>query len=241
MTEDFFTAHSGETAPPVPDGPKLCRGEDMRILHSAFLWAYPRMAELVRATAPGDTERSAFVATWLGDIDTTLHIHHEDEDLLLWDRLEQRAPSCALHVGQMRAHHAQVQQILHTIEPLRAEFAATADPDAGTRLAAAYDDMLEVLKVHLRREVVEIVPVAEKVITEREWAQMAERGSKAIPTSRLMPQLGLLLAAAPQEDRVLFFGSIPKPVQLMYRLFGKRQFAAQHRKLWPGVPVPVTI
>lgn len=241
MTNDFFTAHAGETAPPVPEGPKLCKGEDMRILHSAFLWAYPRMAELVRTTPPGDVERATFVATWLGDIDTTLHIHHEDEDLLLWDKLEQRAPACALHVGQMRAHHAQVQEILHTIDPLREQFAATADPAAGTRLAAAYDDMLEVLKVHLRREVVEIVPVAEKVITEREWAQMAERGTKAIPTSRLMPQLGLLLAAAPRQDRMIFFAAIPKPIQLMYRLFGKRQYAAQHRKLWPGVPVPETV
>ncbi len=38
----------------------------------------------------------------------SVHTHHESEDELLWDKLEQRAPACALHVGQMRAHHAQV-------------------------------------------------------------------------------------------------------------------------------------
>ena len=34
---------------------------------------------------------------------------------------------------------------------------------------AGYGDVLALLMVHLRREVVEIVPVISKVITEKEW------------------------------------------------------------------------
>ena len=40
MTMMDYVSLPGETAPPVPDGPMLCNGDDMRILHNAFLWAY---------------------------------------------------------------------------------------------------------------------------------------------------------------------------------------------------------
>jgi hypothetical protein len=39
MTMEYVSL-PGETVPPVPDGPKLCDGDDMRILHNAFLWGY---------------------------------------------------------------------------------------------------------------------------------------------------------------------------------------------------------
>ena len=168
MTMEYVSL-PGETAPPVPDGPKLCSGDDMRILHNAFLWAYEAAPGLVHSAPAGDTARSEFVGQWLADLDATLHTHHESEDELLWDKLEQRAPACALHVGQMRAHHAQVAALLEEAGPLLARWRATADPAVGEQLADAYERMLEVLKVHLRREVVEVVPVAERVVTTEEW------------------------------------------------------------------------
>ena len=110
MTMEYVSL-PGETAPPVPDGPKLCNGDDMRILHNAFLWAIRSGAWTGAQRSPGDTARSEFVGQWLADLDATLHTHHESEDEFLWARLEQRAPACALHVSQMRAHHAQVGEL----------------------------------------------------------------------------------------------------------------------------------
>ena len=54
MTMEYVSL-PGETAPPVPDGPKLCNGDDMRILHNAFLWGYQEAPGLVRGVAAGDT------------------------------------------------------------------------------------------------------------------------------------------------------------------------------------------
>ncbi len=104
MTMEYVSL-PGETAPPVPDGPKLCDGDDMRILHNAFLWGYEQAPGMVRGAPAGDVARSEFLGQWLAVLDASLHTHHESEDQLLWDKLEQRAPACALHVGQMRAHH----------------------------------------------------------------------------------------------------------------------------------------
>ena len=111
MTIEYVSL-PGETPPLVPGGPKLCSGDDMRILHNAFLWGYEQAPGMVRGAPAGDTARSQFLGQWLVDLDATLHTHHESEDELLWDKLEQRAPACALHVGQMRAHHAQVAALL---------------------------------------------------------------------------------------------------------------------------------
>lgn len=238
---DFYTAAPEETQPPIPVGPSLCNGTDMRVVHSAFLWAYGRAPELVRATRQGDSDRAEFVGQWIGDLDATLHVHHHSEDELLWERLEQRAPACALHVAQMRAHHAKVAELLDAITPLRTRWRTTADPNQGEDLARAYEDLLAVLRVHLRREVVEIVPVAEKVITQREWDQLAEHSMGAIPKSRLLPQLGMLLANASPADRAEFVRAIPTPIKVLYKTVGRRQFARQYRQLFPGIPVPATI
>lgn len=56
---------------------------------------------LVRSVSPGDTGRAGYVGEVLGNFDKVLHVRHEGEDLLMYPQLEQRAPACALHVGQM--------------------------------------------------------------------------------------------------------------------------------------------
>jgi hypothetical protein len=236
-----YVSLPGETVPPVPDGPKLCDGDDMRILHNAFLWAYQEAPGLVRGVPAGDVARSEFIGQWLADLDATLHTHHESEDLLLWDKLEKRAPACALHVGQMRAHHAQVAGLLDEASPLLARWRASADPAVGQQLADAYQRMLDVLKVHLRREVVEVIPVAERVVTPKEWTAMADHSVGAIPKSRLLPQLGMLLASSAPADRQEFYAGMPFSVKVLWRLVGKRQYAKQFRQMFPGRPVPPTI
>jgi hypothetical protein len=239
MTMEYVSL-PGETVPLVPDGPKLCSGDDMRILHNAFLWGYEVAPRLVRGVSPGDIARSEFVGQWVADLDATLHTHHESEDELLWSKLEQRAPACALHVGQMRAHHAQVAELLEEAGPLLARWRATAEPALGDQLADAYERTLAVLKVHLRREVVEVVPVMERVVTAKEWKELGDHSVDAIPKSRLLPQLGTLLANSTPADRKVFYASLPVSVKVLWRLVGRRQYAKQFRQLFPGEPVPPT-
>lgn len=236
-----YASLPGEVPPPVPDGPRLCSGDDMRILHNAFLWGYEQAPELVRAVLSGDTNRSKFVGEWLSNLDKTLHSHHESEDLLLWEKLEKRSPSCALHVGQMRAHHAQVASLLDDASPLLEHWTTTADTRIGEQLAEAYERLLEVLKVHLRREVVEVVPIAEKVLTAEEWEAIGEHSRAAIPKSRLLPQLGMLFANSSPEDRAAFYATMPAAVKFLWKVSGRRQYKHEYEHLFPGEPIPETI
>jgi hypothetical protein len=141
----------------------------------------------------------------------------------------------------MRAHHAQVAALLEEASPLLTSWRGSADPAVAEQLADAYVRMLDVLKVHLRREVVEVVPVAERVVTAEEWQAMGDHSVGAIPRSRLLPQLGMLLANSTPAERKEFYAGVPFSVKVLWRVVGKRQYANQFRELFPGKPVPPTI
>ncbi len=133
--------------------------------------------------------------------------HHESEDEVCGTS-SSNASRLRAHVGQMRAHHAQVAELLAEASPLLARWRATADPAVGEQLADAYERMLDVLKVHLRREVVEIVPVAERVVTTEEWASMADHSVGRSRRVDSPPSSGCCSRTQP-ADRKSFTGHAP--------------------------------
>jgi hypothetical protein len=239
---DFFTMHPGETAPPLPTGPVLCTGTAaMRRIHRFFLWAYGEAPGLVRSAAAGDTARAAYVGEVLGNFDKVLHLHHEGEDLLMYPQLKERAPACVLHVGQMLEQHRQVTQRLDAIEPVRLRWMATADEDSASELAALYEDLSAVLNLHLRREVTEMMPVADRVMSEKEAAAVGQHGVRALDKRFMVRYLGMVLATNPPADRKELFKEIPPPVRIAYKLVGRRMYRKQYATLFPGRPVPETL
>jgi hypothetical protein len=239
---DFFTMQPGETAAPVPPGPVLCTGSaGMRRIHRVFLWAYDEAPGLVRSAAAGDTARAAYVGEVLGNFDKLLHLHHESEDELMYPQLAERAPACALHIGQMLEQHRQVTERLAVIEPIRLRWMETADPEAGEQLAGLYEDLSAVLSVHLRREVTEVMPAVDKVMTQQEMKEAAQHGSNQVSKKFLVGYLGMVLATNPPADRLELFKEIPAPVRLAYRLFGRRMYRKQYSTLFPGRPIPETL
>lgn len=239
---DFFTLHPGETAAPVPPGPVLCSGSAaMRRIHRVFLWAYDEAPGLVRSAGPGDTARAAYVGEVLGNFDKILHIHHEGEDLLMYPQLAERAPACALHVEQMLEQHRQVARRLEEIEPLRIRWMESAGAEARDDLAERYEDLSSVLNVHLRREVTEVMPAVDKVMTEKELTMAAEHGTGHFSKKFLVGYLGMVLATNPPGEREELFKEMPAPVRVAYRVVGRRMYRRQYSTLFPGRPVPETL
>ena len=239
---DFFTMNPGETAAPVPPGPALCSGTAaMRRIHRVFLWAYDEAPGLVRSAGAGDTARAAYVGEVLGNFDKLLHIHHEGEDQLMYPQLAERAPACALHVEQMLEQHRQVTRRLENIEPIRLRWMETADAETREELAGLYEDLSAVLNVHLRREVTEVMPAVDRVMTQKELKEAAEHGSSQVSNKFLVGYLGMVLATNPPADRKELFKEIPAPVRLAYRLVGRRMYRKQYATLFPGRPIPETL
>jgi len=242
MTDDFFTLREGETTAPIPEGPLLCQATaGMRRIHRVFLWAYDEAPGLVLSVTAGDRERSAYVGEVLGNFDKLLHVHHEGEDLLMYPKLAARAPACALHVKEMLGQHAAVAERLVAIAPLREDWTRTADPASGEDLAAKYKSLSELLQVHLRREVTEVTPAVDRVLTVKEMDEMASHGVDAFDKRVVLAYLGMILATNPPEDQREFLNDIPLPIRLVYRLVGRRLYRKQYATLFPGREIPKTL
>lgn len=240
---DFFTMHPGETAAPVPPGPVLSSGSTgIRRVHRFLHWAYKEAPGLVRSASPGDTSRAAYVGEVLGNFDKVLLIHQEGQDLFMYPQLAQRAPASAPHVEQMLDQHKQIRERVQSIEPVRKRWMQTADAENREVLAKGYEDVQSVLSEHLRREVTEVMPAVDRVVTEEELKAMIQHGVKQHDKKFLVTYLGMILATNPPDDRrEIFFEEIPAAARLGYRIIGRRMYRKQYATLFPGRPIPETL
>ena len=100
----------------------------------------------------------------------------------------------------MLAQHKDVTQWLENIEPVRLRWMATADAETGQELAGLYEDLSAVLNVHLRREVTEVMPAVDRVLTEKEMKAATEHGSDQVSNKFLVGYLGMVLAFPPARN-----------------------------------------
>lgn len=130
---------------------------------------YRELPLLIREVGEGDRERAAIVGDYAKIDFYALHMHHESEDLVLWDRLTSRAPACALHVEQMRAQHAEVAAQLAVLEPLLPAWRESADAAQRDAFATGVERLRDILFAHLGEEEQEqIVPVAAEMLSKQE-------------------------------------------------------------------------
>ena len=232
---------------PRPDGESVgCDTADLIQVHRIFRWLYNELPGLIRGVDDGDVSRAAVVADYASMDFFALHLHHETEDIVLWDRLVERSPGCLPHVELMRAQHAQVAAELAGVEPLVGPWRSTADAAARDALARGVERIRDTLIPHLGREEEDIVPVAGSVLTQSEWDEMGEhartgmqRSKRDLPKDIMAIQLGLMLATVPSDERPEWIKeNLPAPLRLLYSLLLKRRYERAMDELYDGLPVP---
>lgn len=211
-----------------------CQTEDMLLIHRVFRREFSLAPSMVRHVATGDTAQARRVATYLAEIVTALHHHHQNEDRLLWDTLAERTPACALHVDLMKQQHAAVAQLLEQVDGLAGAWLAhAADKDPGERLAALLDEISERLQEHLGQEEGDILPAAATSFTQAEWDRLREAGMAGIPRNRLLVQLGYILEDADPQERQQVLSEVPLLGRALYRAVGRRAYEREIRMLRP--------
>ncbi|MGC3995234.1 MAG: hemerythrin domain-containing protein [Propionicimonas sp.] len=210
-----------------------CDTSDLIMIHNMFRRLYGEAPGLIRGVTNGDTARSEVVGFHIEEIVAGLHIHHHGEDVLLWDRLESRAPACALHVGQMRAQHEAISGLLDDVNARLPAWRSTASAADREELAAAVEAVAASLQAHLGQDEEQIAPVAATTLTQAEWDELAEHGLGAIPRNRLLIQLGAILDALPADERAAWVRqNLPPLPRLLWAVLGKRQYANYLRELY---------
>lgn len=222
---------AGGGSPVTPGTAKTCDARGMAEIHRMFKAGFGEGRTLIEGVAEGDAVHAEVVADHLAMLSTGLHAHHEGEDTMLWDPLEQRAPSCAVHVERMKAQHARMLVHLEELDAALPAWRASATATDAAGVASALDGINAALAAHLPDEEANIVPVMETVITQKEVDALSEHGRKATPKGRMFLQLGAILAAQPDGGAEWQREHLPPPVRLLWRWVGKPKYEANRAEL----------
>jgi hemerythrin-like domain-containing protein len=98
-------------------------------------------------------------------------LHHPKEDLVLFARLEQRAPQAKALIDELRAEHVKGAQLVRDLE--QALVALEVGWAGGEKtFRAAVDAYAEFHWSHMRKEEQQILPMAERVFTAEDWREV---------------------------------------------------------------------
>jgi len=221
---------SGDALGPA-SGPKTCDASGMAEIHRYFRAGFGEGRALVEGVAESDASHADVVGDHLSMLSVGLHGHHEGEDILLWGTLEQRAPSCAVHVARMKEQHALMLVHLNELDAALPAWRASARQTDAAGVLAALDGITAALAAHLPDEEANIVPVMEVTLTPKEVDALADHGRKATPKGKTFEQLGAILAAQPDGGAEWQRSHLPAPVRLIWRLIGRPKYEANRSAL----------
>ncbi|MGO4103372.1 hemerythrin domain-containing protein [Leifsonia sp. YAF41] len=205
-------------------GVKTCDASGMAEIHRMFRAGFAEGPTLVRGVAEGDAAHAENVGDYLSMLSIALHAHHEGEDTMLWDRLEGRAPSCAVHVARMKQQHAEMLVHLKELDASLPAWRASGRAAEAPSVAAALDGINAALAVHLPDEETNIVPVMETVLAPADVDALSEHGRHATPKGKTFIQLGAILAAQPDGGVEWQHKHLPAPARMIWRLVGKSKY-----------------
>ncbi|OLT31773.1 hypothetical protein BJF79_00005 [Actinomadura sp. CNU-125] len=203
----------------------------MVVIHRGMRREARLLAELVGAARPGDRRRARALVAHLDDYLLGLHNHHHGEDELIWPLLLSRVDLDAEVVLRMEAQHEKVAATIARLRELAGPWARTADAAARDALAAALAEHLVVLTEHLDDEEANLLPIAERHLTEAEWNAQGEHFAEATPKTKILTLLGVVLEDATPRERAEFLAGLPAPAGTIWRRFGARHHAARMRRL----------
>jgi hypothetical protein len=130
----------------------------------------------------------------------------------------------------MHGQHEQVAVHVEAATKLLTEWRGAGDVADGGRLADALDDLAAALGEHLTEEEQYILPLAERHMTEVEWAMLGQHGLAAMGRGRALMTLGAILEDATPQERAQFLRTVPRPGRIAWYLVGRRRYREAMRR-----------
>jgi hemerythrin-like domain-containing protein len=194
----------------------------MAIIHRLFRQAYEEAARLVRDRPTPSPERVTFLADHIDFIVSSLHIHHEDEDALLFPKLIERAPEQAPVTEQVEHQHQVIATAVDAALAACAAWRQQPSAETGEALAAALDHLNTVVQPHLDDEEQKVVPLAAVTLTQQEWDALGKRGMNSIPRNKRAIAAGMILERLDEADRAFMMRDVPAPMRMLFPLMVAR-------------------
>ena len=195
---------------------------DMAIIHRTFRNMYNESARLVRTAPAPSSGRVSFLADHIDFGIAMLHVHHEDEDELLYPKLIQRVPEQAPMTEEVEHEHQLIGTALDAASAACATWRRQPSAETGEALATALDQLNAVAQRHLDDEEQKIVPLAAVTLTQKEWDAMGKHAVASIPRNKRGIAFGMLLDPLDQADRAYMMRVLPAPVRMLYPVLIER-------------------
>jgi hemerythrin-like domain-containing protein len=202
---------------------------DMYVVHRVFRRESALMPRLVRAVAPGDTDRAARITRHFRDYALGLHHHHTAEDELIWPLLLRRVDLEAELVLRMEEQHERIAASLSTVEALLPLWERTGRH--GEPIAVALEQHRAALVEHLADEENHLLALIEQHLSVAEYGALNERFAAETPKDKLLFFLGALLEEATGDEAADMLRNLPVPAKVIWRVYGKRKYARSTREL----------
>ncbi|MBQ1015202.1 hemerythrin domain-containing protein [Micromonospora sp. M51] len=203
---------------------------DMYMAHSALRREFSLLPQLVRDVTPGDTRRAEVVGAHAEMLCHILHLHHEGEDLLLWPLLLERGGAQATAiVPTMEAQHHAIEDAHAAVVALLPQWRRTGRD--GEQLADALEQLRSALIEHMALEEKEILPLAERHVTAREWMRLGEHGMSKSSKKQLPLAFGLAMYEGDPAVVKAVLAHAPLPARLLMPIIAPRLFANHARRV----------
>jgi Hemerythrin HHE cation binding domain len=207
----------------------------MAMIHRTFRREFDNLSGLIRAVAPGDTHTSRFIGSYLGNLISVLHHHHDAEDELLWPKLQDRAPSYGESLQRAQDEHAAIAEAIDKVESIRPLWARCAHPRLAEQLGAAIEELSAHADEHFRYEELNVVPLIRQYISCEEWQNFIDRGAAYVNVKNLWFSLaysGFLLGNADRDEQRRFLASLPVALRTVVKMLGGLAHASYRTKLY---------
>jgi Hemerythrin HHE cation binding domain len=195
---------------------------DMAIIHRTFRNTYTESARLVRATPAPSPGRVTFLADHIDFAIAMLHVHHEDEDELLYPKLIERVPEQAAMTEHVDHEHQLIKTALDAASAACAAWRGRPTAGTGEALAATLDQLNTVVQPHLDDEEQKVVPLAAVTLTQQEWDAMGKHGVASIPRNKRGIAFGMILEPLGEADRAYMMHVLPAPLRVLSPLLIER-------------------
>lgn len=197
---------------------------EMPIIHRIFRRQFAEVPALVQKVPVHDATRVGAMVDHLGFLLDGLHMHHTTEDDLIWPKLLDRAGLDAPLVERMEQQHRRIDVSVTEVRAAMSGWRSEPTPATSSALADRIGEFLLVVEGHLDEEEQVVVPLIDRHLTEAEWQEVGERGFEKFTPAQRWIAMGQLVEVATPEETAMFFGELPPPVKVLWRLIGKRKY-----------------
>jgi iron-sulfur cluster repair protein YtfE (RIC family) len=204
----------------------------MVIIHDVFRRLYGDLPGLIRGAPAGDTARAAVLVDTYRELSEGLHHHHTGEDAMLWPLLLERVGGGDATVANAAEQHQRLHDLIERAEPQATAFRSSASAAARDAFAATVEEIGAALREHMADEERTVLPLVEQHLSVAEWEALSERQRAGIPKDRLLIQLGWILDGLSPTERATFLRKMPLPARIAWRLFGRRRFEQERRRVY---------